>query len=159
MQLYYIDTTTIYNMCNYYSNYSSYSKGSYYTTILSSIANTLLFVLANKDLVSILALLALEVQRLLTTKLLALEEVLHQSTYSIETRIFIAHCTYVLSTSQVIRLARSNLQDNSKARCWAFVFGQELDKGQVYQLCNIAILAKEHKIVSKEHIYLGLEVL
>ena len=66
MQLCCTGATATHNMCNCYSYYSSYSKGSYYTAILGSIANALPFVVANKELVSILALLALEVWWLLT---------------------------------------------------------------------------------------------
>lgn len=76
MQLCRTSATATHNVCNRYSYYSSYGKGSYYTAILDSIADALPFVLANKELVSIPALPALEVRWLLTTDFPALEEVL-----------------------------------------------------------------------------------
>ena len=49
MQLCCTGATATHNMCNCYSYYGSYGKGSYYTAILSSIANALPLVVTNKE--------------------------------------------------------------------------------------------------------------
>jgi hypothetical protein len=109
MQLSCTGATATHDMCNCYSYYASYSKGSHYTAILDSIANALPFVLANKELVSVPALPALEVWWLLTADFPAPEEVLCERTHSAEAWILVAHCAHILSLPRVVGLASGYL--------------------------------------------------